>query len=123
MDDDRLRNAPSVPGAPSDNTTLTEVLESFELAGFGGQFVAEHDGFVRCSHCATSFPASRLVVERARRLEGASDPADMVRVIAARCGSCDRRATLVLGFGPTASEDDADVASALIVAPQVTDRA
>jgi hypothetical protein len=44
-----------------------------------------------------------------RRMEGASDPGDMMAVVAIECPSCQAQGTLVLGFGPAASAEDSDV--------------
>lgn len=44
-----------------------------------------------------------------RRTEGASDPSDMVAVVAVKCPHCGTKATAVLGFGPESDEDDAEV--------------
>ena len=41
-----------------------------------------------------------------RRLEGASDPDDMLAVVAVECANCGLRGSLVLNYGPTATEDD-----------------
>jgi hypothetical protein len=49
----------------------------------------------------------RLEVDHERRLEGASDPADEMLVLAGTCQGCGERAVLLLGFGPTASPADA----------------
>jgi hypothetical protein len=52
---------------------------------------------------------------RLYRLEGASDPDDMVAVAALRCPSCKTRGTLVLSYGPETSAVDADVLCCLDV--------
>ncbi len=44
-----------------------------------------------------------------RRTEGASDPADMLAVVALCCPACDTRGTAVLNYGPEATVDDAEV--------------
>jgi hypothetical protein len=49
------------------------------------------------------------VVTDIRRTEGASDPDDMLAVVALTCPRCQTRAAAVLGYGPEAAEDDADV--------------
>ena len=46
-------------------------------------------------------------------LEGASDPDDMILVIAASCPVCSTGGTVVLGYGPNASPEDADLIVAL----------
>jgi hypothetical protein len=48
-----------------------------------------------------------------RRLEGASDPDDMLAVVALECGVCGVSGTMVLGYGPAASDIDGDVLRAL----------
>jgi hypothetical protein len=94
--------------SPSDNTTLTAVLAGYAAAGFDGEFTIDGDG-VRCLSCDTVSDPSRLVLESLRRLEGASDPADMAAVLALTCPSCGRRGTLVVRFGPEASAAEAQL--------------
>ena len=48
-----------------------------------------------------------------RRLEGASDPDDMVAIAAIVCPACATRGVLVLGFGPSSSLVDAETLQAL----------
>jgi hypothetical protein len=98
---------------PSDNTTLTEVLESYAASGYSTNFWAEADANVRCDSCQSVLPSRRLVMHSIRRLEGASDPADMAAVVATSCPVCGAEGTMVLSYGPTASEFDADVLLAL----------
>jgi hypothetical protein len=47
------------------------------------------------------------------RLEGASDPADMLAAVAATCPTCGTRGVLVANYGPEAMIEDADVLRAL----------
>ena len=42
-------------------------------------------------------------------MEGASDPDDMLALVAMTCPQCGARGTLVLAFGPMAPEADVDV--------------
>jgi hypothetical protein len=44
-----------------------------------------------------------------RRLEGASDPDDMVAIVAITCPNCAAQGTVVLGYGPMATLQDAEV--------------
>ena len=46
-------------------------------------------------------------------MEGASDPADMITVVATSCPVCGADGTMVLGYGPAASDLDAAVSRAL----------
>ena len=99
--------------APSDNTTLTDVLEGYCEAGFTSSFAAQDGCVVRCDTCGSELDPSRIHMRSLRRLEGASDPDDMMAVVALACGECGASGTMVLGYGPTASEADSDVLLAL----------
>ena len=44
-----------------------------------------------------------------RRLEGASDPDDMLVLAAVVCPQCSTRGFLVLNYGPSASAEDAAI--------------
>jgi hypothetical protein len=50
--------------------------------------------------------AKDMPVLELRRLEGASDPDDMLAVVAVECRNCGLRGSLVLNYGPTATEED-----------------
>jgi hypothetical protein len=93
--------------APSDNTTLVEVLAALRRGGYENSLTAVDDGGLRCSSCGRVMEPERLEVDHERRLEGASDPADEMLVLAGTCQGCGERAVLLLGFGPTASPADA----------------
>src|SRR5688500_2340195 len=58
-------------------TTLTEVIEGYCEAGFTGSFSAVEGALVECHQCNTRSAADSMVMSSLRRLEGASDPADM----------------------------------------------
>lgn len=103
----------SEPGPPSDNTTLTGILARLEQDGFGTQFVVREGAEIECLACRNTSPASSFVVRRSRRLEGASDPDDMVHVVAATCPACNAGGTVVLTYGVNASLEDGDVSLAL----------
>ncbi|MCB0966580.1 MAG: hypothetical protein KDB37_07060 [Ilumatobacter sp.] len=102
---------------PSDNTTLTAVLDELEADGYTGSFVVRPDASLMCTTCRETTPASRFEPTLTRRLEGASDPSDELWVVAAACPNCGAHGTVVLGFGPEASEDDALVVAELDVEP------
>jgi hypothetical protein len=102
-----------IEGVPSDNTTLVGVLQDLEEQGFGSQLIPRPDATIRCGACGETLSATEFDVEAVRRLEGASDPDDMMIVIGARCPRCGAAGTLVLGYGPNASEDDAAISAAL----------
>lgn len=92
-----------------DGSTLTEVLEAYSNGGFGSSFTVLEDGCIECLTCHSTHDASRLKMSSLRRLEGESDPSDMMAIVALTCPSCDAQGTIVLGYGPTASAEDADV--------------
>lgn len=95
-----------VTAQPSDNTTLTEIVDGYRANGFAGDFWVEGDGIIRCGSCDSTAPAERFAAHSIRRLEGASDPADMVAVIATTCPICKAQGTLVAAVGPMASPED-----------------
>ena len=101
-------------GVPSDHTTLSEVLGQFADAGFVGEFeVAGGGTTLRCLTCQGESPAAEIRQHTIRRLEGASDPADMAVVAAVTCPRCGAQGTLVLPFGPGASASEALVLAEL----------
>ena len=97
----------------SDGTTIVEIINEFETRGFTGGFVSGEGGTLRCVSCQAETPASAARVEALRRIEGASDPADMAAVAALQCSKCDAKGTIVLSYGPDTSLEDADVLAAL----------
>jgi hypothetical protein len=93
--------------------TLIDVLNTASEQGFGETMMAAEGGEIRCEACGGRHDAHTLVVDDHHRLEGASDPADMLIVVLIRCPTTRLGATLTLGFGPNASRADADVLSRL----------
>jgi hypothetical protein len=107
-----MEHSPDLPGAPSDGTTLTEVLSAFAGEGFAADLTVAAGGRVRDAARDVTVDAGQLELHHLRRLEGASDPADMVAV-AAVSGPSGLRGALVLRFGPEATADEAVVLQAL----------
>jgi hypothetical protein len=101
-----------LPGPP-DDSTLGEVMEAFELEGYRGQMAARPAGLVLCLSCHRESDASEMEVNRLRRVEGVSDPAEMLAIAALVCPVCGTPGTLVLGYGPEATRDDSDVLARL----------
>ena len=84
--------------------SLAEVLTDFERAGFNGQFLVDDDtGTTSCTGCGHQASVDDVNVVDARRLEGASDPAEMASVLALRCPTWGRQGTLACRYGPEAS--------------------
>ncbi len=96
-------------GVARDARTLREALDLLQQRGFDQEMRAEADGKVQCLHCQVVSPSAALVPADLLRLEGASDPDDMLAVVALTCPACGARAALVLGYGPEASEEDSTV--------------
>lgn len=107
------------PGTPTDHDTTSSVLDAMADEGMRASFIPRGEpGSLRCTVCDSESPAGRFEVVAERRLEGASDPDDMVMVVGLRCPVCHIAGTVVLGYGPDASESDADVVAALAPAPR-----
>jgi len=98
---------------PSDQTTLTDVLAGYEQGGFTSSFVATDESHLECIECGTVSEPESVSMSSLRRLEGASDPDDMVAVVALTCPACGAKGTLVLGYGPMATPQDSDVLKSL----------
>ena len=96
---------------PDDNTLLA-VLHSFAEDGWTENLSVTDDGDVRCPSCDTVSPAAEWL-DRLRRLEGASDPDDMMAVLAITCPRCGARGVVVANYGPNASEGDSMLLQAL----------
>ena len=92
---------------------LTELLAEREAEGFTHHFGSRPEAVVRCFTCHHDTPAAALEVVHIDRLEGASDPDDLLAVLSLTCPACRTRGTLVCGYGPNAGEADAEVLQAL----------
>jgi hypothetical protein len=106
-----------LPGVARGAQTLLGVLEEFGARGWSTQFVARDDAMIECETCHHTVAAAEVPVLELRRLEGASDPDDMLAVVALECPNCAGRGSLVLNYGPTATAEDAAVLLALGDAP------
>lgn len=91
------------------DVTLVEILGELSQAGYTGDFVVDGDGAVCCRVCGTCQRPESLQLDGQRRIEGASDPADMGIVLAVRCGSCSQKGSVVVRYGPEASEGEAEL--------------
>jgi hypothetical protein len=111
---DQMPDPPSLDevaaeAVPSDNTTLVEVMARYEHAGFDRQFGATTDGRVHCFSCGHDALPEEVDLVSLRRMEGASDPDDMLAVAAMRCPSCGARGTVALGYGPDSAPEDGEL--------------
>ena len=96
-----------------DPKSLPEVLRDLEAEGYEGDLVPKEGGEVLCRSCGEASPAGEFSSSGLRRLEGASDPADMAAVVGLTCPRCEAKGVLVLRYGPDASGEDMDVLAAL----------
>ncbi len=87
-------------------------MDDYEQAGFTGQFEVATGATVRCATCEVVSDAADVPMHSLRRVEGASDPADMAALVALTCPSCGERGTLVLTYGSAASPEEGDVLGA-----------
>jgi hypothetical protein len=108
-----MNDSPDITSSPGDNTTLTEVLALYEAGGFSGVFSVTEDGLVECGTCGVKSLPETVPMHSLRRLEGASDPDDMLAVVAVTCPSCEVRGTITTMFGPMASAEEAEVLKTL----------
>lgn len=93
--------------------TITSVLAKLEDAGYTGQLRPVDGHRIECITCGTTSEAADYDVGHFERLEGASDPDDMLAVIGATCTACGTLATVALTYGPEADHDDAQLLLAL----------
>lgn len=93
------------PGPPGD-VTMTEIIDAYEAQGYTAQMASCEDGSIKCFACGTASPANAFVMEGMRRVEGASDPADMVAIAALTCPVCGAKGTAVVPYGPLAPPED-----------------
>ncbi len=94
-------------------STITEVLAGYAQGGFTSSFIVTDECELECLECGHVTAAGRFSMSSLRRLEGASDPADMIAVVALTCPTCGARGTTIFGFGPNATEQDSKVLAAL----------
>ena len=110
-DTDRVPDAAAETARPATGAeTTTEVLRELAERGIDTQLgPGSAAGSLRCTRCSSVSEATEYTVLEERRLEGASDPDDLVLVVAASCPVCRSGGTIVLGYGPEASGVDTDL--------------
>jgi len=98
---------PTDPGATE--PTIVDIDREYAEAGFHTDMFVTDDAMLRCSGCNSLVSPDHVDVHSIRRLEGASDPADMCAVIALICPVCQAHGTAVLRFGPEAGPEEVEV--------------
>src|SRR5689334_5787538 len=93
--------------------TLAEVIARDEHDGYTGQFRVVDAARMQCLTCRREFDPHDVRLERLDRLEGASDPADLLAVAGLRCPHCETCGTVVLNYGPEAPMEEDEALSAL----------
>jgi hypothetical protein len=107
-----VTNEPAVPVSSADEPvaqdaqTLTQALHELEREGFTGEFRVLELGRLQCLTCRNEFAGAEASMKSLRRLEGASDPADMLAVAALECPRCGAAGTVVLNYGPDATLEE-----------------
>jgi hypothetical protein len=89
--------------------SLLGILATFREEGFTYDFRPRPGGVVECGECHAPHRADTLELHHLERLEGDSDPSEMLAVCAVVCPTCGIRGTLVLTFGPESTREDDDV--------------
>ena len=104
---------PPEPGSPSDYTTLVDILAEFAADGYVENFTVTGDGKIRCSCCGQIDEPEDMSMHALRRLEGASDPDDMVAALALSCPKCGAKGAVVVKYGPGSTEAELAVLNAV----------
>lgn len=99
---------PHVRAQPTD-ATLSQVLAGLAAEGYDADFFVDDEGGICCRACGTCTAADEISLDGLRRIEGASDPADMAAVLAVTCPRCGERGSAIVRYGPEASAGDAQV--------------
>ncbi len=110
-----MLSQPHDPRASLENVgDVVPLLDQLADVGFATSLrPAPPPGSLRCSACASVSKVTDFDDFWGRRFEGTSDPDDMVLVVAARCPVCGHGGTIVLGFGPLSSPEDAAIVAEL----------
>lgn len=102
---------PDEPGVARGAESLLEVLAGLAAEGYEAEFRITRDDPARleCLQGGHPFAPGDARVSRIRRLEGASDPDEMLLVAALECPVCGAPGVVTIGYGPTADEGSTSV--------------
>lgn len=98
------------PGPTPSAATLIDVVEAARRDGAAAEFTVAPDTRLHCGSCDNDVDPSAVEREWMHRLEGASDPDELVSVSMITCPACAARGLLVLPYGPAADELESDIA-------------
>lgn len=96
-------------GGVNGGLTIHDALQEFEARGFRSQFAAREGGSLECVECNHRLIPDDVVLRDMERIEGVSDPSDMVLVGALECPVCHARGTATIAVGTHAPAEDAEV--------------
>ncbi len=98
---------------PAADETVVSVLDTFAVAGWPSNHLVRGGALAECGVCGEATRADAVDVEAVHRLEGASEPADLQMAIGWTCPHCGAGGTIIVGYGPNASDTDADMLAAI----------
>src|SRR6056297_3259929 len=117
MNESRRPTTSATNATPTGAGRLAELLDRAEREGFDTEFDVSDEPSdldrIRCAVCHHDIAAGSVERVWSQRLEGASDPADMLHVSALTCPNCGAGGVFVSPFGPNASARQAAVLSSL----------
>lgn len=92
-----------------DGNTVEEIVSMLEERGYTGQFAAREPGRLLCFTCHRESDPDEVDLRALCRTEGASDPDDMLAVVAIVCPRCGAKGTAALNYGPEATAEGGEV--------------
>ncbi len=95
-------------GGVTGGYTILDALRVYEERGYTGQFAPREGGAMECFTCHRVSPPAEVHLDSLRRIEGASDPADMSLVAALKCPRCGAHGTATFKYGPGASPEEGE---------------
>jgi Zn finger protein HypA/HybF involved in hydrogenase expression len=90
-------------------STLVEIDKEYSDAGFATDVFVTEEAMLLCSNCNSLLSPDYVDIHSIRRLEGASDPADVSAIIALICPVCGSGGTAVLQYGPEARPAEVEI--------------
>ena len=99
------------PGIARGAQSLLEVMAGLAAEGYAAEFRITRDDPARleCLQGGHTFAPGEARLARIHRLEGASDPDEMLLVAALQCPVCNARGVATIVYGATADEGSASV--------------